>query len=465
MLYSFWKTYSPPAKFLLHAYFCLENDHIDVFEFLVAQEEDALLRYSLGPQQLMKMFEHTKLFPIKVQNPAQPKEMMLGVAAEEDIAKDEIIGRANGFFWPKMSAMPTTAEKGFGPYMLERDVPVVWGFERKVPAESRPSGFRFMLNASDAMSLVNDHRGLAEKPNAEFISFTATKLGDEHPTDTLQLGIKAITDIKKGEQILVAYGEDFWSNAGRDPSPPSEKLLDAISGQPRHVPNKIYEEGDAGESDDDEEEVNESKQAAQRDSDDVQDKEEAVDLTEDTDVLPGPKAGDKRNLDASTQSPVERKKRKVQNNDQTEEEQARAAATKAKKAKAIAAAMKKVNADAKARKAAKAKKTAKPKATAKPKGGAKAKPKEAAKTDAAKKPEKRKSDSLEPEQEPQVDSLSVHKHTLPSHFALQRVCPLISAGRNRNAPLRTTAERTLPSQHGDNNRFRRGRGGGGGGGQ
>ena len=109
MLYSFWKTYSPPAKFLLNAYFCLENDHIDVFEFLVAQEEDTLLRYNLAPQQLMKMFEHTKLFPIKVQNPAQPKEMMLGVAAEEDIAKDEIIGRANGFFWPKLIEMPTIA--------------------------------------------------------------------------------------------------------------------------------------------------------------------------------------------------------------------------------------------------------------------------------------------------------------------------------------------------------------------
>ena len=359
MLYSFWKTYSPPAKFLLHAYFCLENDHIDVFEFLVAQEEDTWLRYNLAPQQLIKMFEHTKLFPIKVQNPARPNEMMLGVAAETDIAKDEIIGRANGFFWPKLIVMPTIAEKGFGPCMLEQDVPVIWGVERKVPAESRPSGFRFMLNASDAMSLVNDHRGLAEKPNAEFISFTAIRPGEDHATDTLQLGIKAITHIKKNEQILVAYGEGFWSNAGRDPSAPSEKLLDAISSRPRHVPNKIYEEGDARDSDDEEEEDNESKQAAQKDSEEV-----LVDLTT-TDKDNKRKAG----ASDSDQSPPvrERKKRKTKKQDQNKEEKARAKANRANKV---------------------AKKTAKPKATAKPKEGAKAKPKEAAKTDAAKKPEK-----------------------------------------------------------------------------
>ena len=397
MLYSFWKTYSPPAKFLLHAYFCLENDHIDVFEFLVAQEEDTWLRYNLAPQQLIKMFEHTKLFPIKVQNPARPNEMMLGVAAETDIAKDEIIGRANGFFWPKLIVMPTIAEKGFGPCMLEQDVPVIWGVERKVPAESRPSGFRFMLNASDAMSLVNDHRGLAEKPNAEFISFTAIRPGEDHATDTLQLGIKAITHIKKNEQILVAYGEGFWSNAGRDPSAPSEKLLDAISSRPRHVPNKIYEEGDARDSDDEEEEDNESKQAAQKDSEEVQDQAEAVvDLTT-TDKDNKRKAG----ASDSDQSPPvrERKKRKTKKQDQTEEEKARAAATKANRANKVATAMKKVNANAKAKEAAKKK------------------AREAAKTAAAK--------------------VRTHKHTLPSHVALQRVCPLISAG---NAPLRTKAE-------------------------
>ena len=325
--------------------------------------------------------------------------------------------------------MPTIAEKGFGPCMLQQDVPVIWGFERKVPAESRPSGFRFMLNASDAMSLVNDHRGLAEKPNAEFISFTATKPGDDHPTDTLQLGIKAITVIKKGEQILVAYGEDFWSNAGRDPSPPSEKLLDAISGHPRHVPNKIYEEGGAGESDDDEEEVNESKQAAQRDSDDVQDKEEAVDLTED--VHPGPKAGDKRNLDSSGESQVERKKRKVKNKqDPTDEEQARKAATQAKRANRVAEAMKKVNAVAKDKKAAKAK--AKEAAKAKPKEAAKAKPKKPAKKAAAKAPKKRK----EPEQE--VDSLSVRQtHALIAFCIATRVSSDFR---------RTEAERAAPHE-------------------
>ena len=401
MLYSFWKTYSPPAKFLLHAYFCLENDHIDVFEFLVAQEEDTWLRYNLAPQQLIKMFEHTKLFPIKVQNPAQPNEMMLGVAAETDIAKDEIIGRANGFFWPKLIVMPTIAEKGFGPCMLEQDVPVIWGVERKVPAESRPSGFRFMLNASDAMSLVNDHRGLAEKPNAEFISFTAIRTGEDHATDTLQLGIKAITHIKKNEQILVAYGEGFWSSAGRDPSAPSEKLLDAISSHPRHVPNMIYEEGDARGSDDEEEEDNESKQAAQKVSEEVQyQAEEVVDLTT-TDK------DNKRKANASDPSPPERKKRKVpKKHDQTEEENAKAAATKANKATKVATAMKKVNADAKAKKAAKEK------------------AREAAETAAAK--------------------VWTHKHTLPSHVALQRVCPLISAGPKRNAPLRTKAEGARP---------------------
>ena len=419
MLCSFWKTYSPPAKFLLHACFCLENDHLDVFEFLVHQEEDTQRRYNLSPLDLQTMFKHTKLVPIKLQNPAQRTDMMLGVAAEEDIKAGDIIARASGFFWPKMTPMPTAAEKGFGPFKLKQDVPFNWGFEQKMPPDSRPSGFRFMLSARCPVALVNDYHGIAEQPNGEFIQFTSQKAGDDGQTDTLQIGIKATMDIKKGEQILCCYGDSFWSSAGPDPSAPSQMLLDAVTNQTPFVPNKIYvvddgEEDEASAAEEGEVKEGEASDAKEGEVDEGEgsaaEQVELVDLTTTAADL----TTNKRPLPADSEAESGSARKKVK-----PAKKAAGRAAKAKKdttKKAVAGKAKKA-----AAKKAPAKKDAAKKAAAKKPAAKKA----AAKKAAAKKPSAKAS----AERQDRSESVRTHKHTLPSNFASQHVCPLISAGR------------------------------------
>jgi len=55
---------------------------------------------------------------------------------------------------------------------------------------------------------VNDYRGVAPRPNAEF------DLSLRKDSGAVHMSIWALRDIGRGEEILVSYGKGFWRARG-----------------------------------------------------------------------------------------------------------------------------------------------------------------------------------------------------------------------------------------------------------
>ncbi len=55
------------------------------------------------------------------------------------------------------------------------------------------------------MRFINDHKGLADAPNAQFF------IADENVGGYDVAAVVALREIKPGEEILVSYGEGYWN--------------------------------------------------------------------------------------------------------------------------------------------------------------------------------------------------------------------------------------------------------------
>ncbi|KAF3936674.1 hypothetical protein ABW19_dt0200052 [Dactylella cylindrospora] len=62
--------------------------------------------------------------------------------------------------------------------------------------------------AGNEARMINDYRGVAVKPNAEFKERETGIMGVYVVANN---GVKGFKGIKKGEEILVSYGRSFWS--------------------------------------------------------------------------------------------------------------------------------------------------------------------------------------------------------------------------------------------------------------
>lgn len=63
--------------------------------------------------------------------------------------------------------------------------------------------------AGNEARMINDYRGVAVKPNAEFRERDDS--GVMGVFVVVNNGVKGFKGIKKGEEILVSYGRSFWS--------------------------------------------------------------------------------------------------------------------------------------------------------------------------------------------------------------------------------------------------------------
>ncbi|EPS42344.1 hypothetical protein H072_3679 [Dactylellina haptotyla CBS 200.50] len=62
--------------------------------------------------------------------------------------------------------------------------------------------------AGNEARMVNDYRGIAAKPNAEFKEREAGIMGVYVVVNN---GIKGFKGVKKGDEILLSYGRSFWN--------------------------------------------------------------------------------------------------------------------------------------------------------------------------------------------------------------------------------------------------------------
>ncbi|KAF3902561.1 hypothetical protein ABW21_db0206706 [Orbilia brochopaga] len=62
--------------------------------------------------------------------------------------------------------------------------------------------------AGNEARMINDYRGIAAKPNAEFKERETGIMGVYVVVNN---GVKGFKGIRKGEEILVSYGRSFWS--------------------------------------------------------------------------------------------------------------------------------------------------------------------------------------------------------------------------------------------------------------
>ncbi|KAK6539583.1 hypothetical protein TWF694_009793 [Orbilia ellipsospora] len=81
--------------------------------------------------------------------------------------------------------------------VLTRDV---GGTGRGVAIDARYAG--------NEARMINDYRGVAAKPNAEFKEREAGIMG---VFVVVNNGVKGFKGVKKGEEILVSYGRSFWN--------------------------------------------------------------------------------------------------------------------------------------------------------------------------------------------------------------------------------------------------------------
>ena len=106
--------------------------------------------------------------PARVQMPLHQGVSMLGVVAEQDIEAKTVIMRGRGFWWAKDGESPDPAAMGLDEprYVKSHNVHMPWG----VDLEDVAPGVRYIMNASCPISLVNDFRNIAAKPNASLVS-------------------------------------------------------------------------------------------------------------------------------------------------------------------------------------------------------------------------------------------------------------------------------------------------------
>ncbi|KAF9474303.1 hypothetical protein BDN70DRAFT_884964 [Pholiota conissans] len=71
-----------------------------------------------------------------------------------------------------------------------------------------PNGLSVGIDASimgNEARFVNDYRGITKKPNAIFVD-------ERNESGDLQMIIRSVAEINKGEEILVSYGKSWWKN-------------------------------------------------------------------------------------------------------------------------------------------------------------------------------------------------------------------------------------------------------------
>jgi hypothetical protein len=62
---------------------------------------------------------------------------------------------------------------------------------------------------------INDYRGIAARPNVEFQLVTRTCHAQPYlPPQHVYMGVFALTQVAKGEELLVNYGKAFWKARG-----------------------------------------------------------------------------------------------------------------------------------------------------------------------------------------------------------------------------------------------------------
>jgi segregation and condensation protein B len=170
----------------------------------------------------------------------------LGLFANLKIEKDEILGKVDGFYWPKSQHkkgaqwMRPTHEKWSGNmFAFDHQAKVLRGLE-------------FIVNRGSGFAYVNTYQGIADKPNVVFGCETYevdTETGETQ--HTLHLHCKAVRDIEPGEQLLVDYGKGFLNE---------DEVRDDMSSDDEDDGSE--DDGQEDETSSEDEEANEDEQEA-----------------------------------------------------------------------------------------------------------------------------------------------------------------------------------------------------------
>ena len=115
--------------------------------------------------------------------------------------QNEVVCRGKGSWWHSGFKLLTPTERG--QKNLAAHWPTCWGVKMQNMAN-----LTFVVNAACPLSLINDYRGFAQKPNCSLVQeFFTDQEAKWRPT--LQLSIQADEDIKPGDQLLVDYGANW----------------------------------------------------------------------------------------------------------------------------------------------------------------------------------------------------------------------------------------------------------------
>ncbi|KAI0477182.1 hypothetical protein GGR56DRAFT_393242 [Xylariaceae sp. FL0804] len=138
-----------------------------------------------------------------IDSPSHPAKGQFGLLASRQLPPGSLIlpyyGVVHSSLPPHASTHGSTHEKSDYDLWLDRDAGLALDAEK----------------AGNEARFINDYRGIAERPNAEFRECWDTRTRERCMAVFVlpagkNAGKKATSGIAKGEEVLVSYGKGFW---------------------------------------------------------------------------------------------------------------------------------------------------------------------------------------------------------------------------------------------------------------